>query len=174
MLVPAGADAGRTERFSREDKLIRQQLQEFSVHTRGRGLYEFTDEVVRWVRGTGIGEGLLTLHVRHTSASLVIQENADPEVQRDLERFFTRLVPPGDPIFRHTSEGPDDMPAHVRSALTATTPVHSGQRRRPRARHLAGHLPVRAPRRGAPPSHRRPPVWASRSPALPRSVAPAA
>jgi secondary thiamine-phosphate synthase enzyme len=87
------------------------------------------DEVVRWVRATGIGEGLLTLHVRHTSASLVIQENADPEVQRDLERFFTRMVPPGDPIFRHTSEGPDDMPAHVRTALTATglsIPVSDG------------------------------------------------
>jgi secondary thiamine-phosphate synthase enzyme len=99
------------------------------VATRGRNLYEFTDEVVSWVRGTGVREGLLTLHVRHTSASLLIQENADPEVQRDLERFFDRLVPQGDPIFRHTSEGPDDMPAHVRSALTATSlsiPVHGG------------------------------------------------
>ena len=65
--------------------------------------------------------GLLTLHVRHTSASLTIQENADPQVQSDLLRFLDRLVPDGDPIFRHTSEGPDDMPAHVRSALTATT-----------------------------------------------------
>ncbi len=64
---------------------------------------------------------MLTLHVRHTSASLLIQENADPEVQRDLERFFRRLVPDGDPIFRHTAEGPDDMAAHVRSALTSTT-----------------------------------------------------
>ena len=75
-------------------------------------------------------EGLLTLHVRHTSASLLIQENADPEVQRDLERFFARLVPKGDPLFRHTSEGPDDMPAHVRSALTSTSlsiPVLRGQ-----------------------------------------------
>ena len=125
----AGADVGRAEQSSREGYLIRQELQEFTVHTRGRGLYEFTDEVVRWVRATGIGEGLLTLHVRHTSASLVIQENADPEVQRDLERFFTRMVPPGDPIFRHTSEGPDDMPAHVRTALTATglsIPVSGG------------------------------------------------
>jgi len=108
---------------------VRQQLQEFTIQTRGRSLYEFTDEVVAWVRGTGVDEGLLTLHVRHTSASLVIQENADPEVQRDLERFFTRTVPPGDPIFRHTSEGPDDMPAHVRTALTATSlsiPVSGG------------------------------------------------
>ncbi len=82
------------------------------------------------MRGTGIREGLLTLHVCHTSASLLIQENADPEVQRDLERFFQRLVPSGDPIFRHTSEGPDDMPAHVRSALTSTTlsiPVAGGR-----------------------------------------------
>jgi len=74
-----------------------------------------------WVRETAIGRGLLTLHVRHTSASLVVQENADPQVHHDLERFFARLVPDGDGIFRHTSEGPDDMPAHVRSALTSTT-----------------------------------------------------
>lgn len=73
------------------------------------------------MRRAAFGEGLLSLHVQHTSASLLIQENADPEVQRDLERFFARLVPQGDPIFRHTSEGPDDMPAHVRSALTTTT-----------------------------------------------------
>ncbi len=82
------------------------------------------------MRETKIRNGLLTLHVRHTSASLLIQENADPEVQRDLERYFSRLVPQGDPIFRHTSEGPDDMPAHVRSALTATTlsiPVVDGR-----------------------------------------------
>jgi len=99
------------------------------VSTRGRGLHEITGEVAHWVRGSGIAEGLLTLHVRHTSASLLIQENADPEVQRDLERFLSRLVPPGDPIFRHTSEGPDDMPAHVRAALTATSlsiPVAGG------------------------------------------------
>ena len=91
------------------------------IPTRGKGLVEFTDEVVRWVRLTGIREGLLTLHIRHTSASLVIQENADPEVRADMERFMSRLVPDGDPIFRHTAEGPDDMPSHVRSALTSTT-----------------------------------------------------
>jgi secondary thiamine-phosphate synthase enzyme len=108
---------------------LRQELNEFVLATRGKGLYEFTDEVVTWVRGSGIDQGLLTLHVRHTSASLVIQENADPEVQRDMERFFARLVPEGDRIYRHTSEGPDDMPAHVRSALTSTTlsiPVGGG------------------------------------------------
>ena len=108
---------------------IRQFVNEFSLRTRGRGLHEITGEVAAWVRGCGIAEGLLTLHVRHTSASLLIQENADPEVQRDLERFFSRLVPEGDPIFRHTSEGADDMPAHVRSALTATSlsiPVAGG------------------------------------------------
>jgi secondary thiamine-phosphate synthase enzyme len=86
--------------------------------------------VLAWVQGMDFREGLLTLHVRHTSASLLIQENADPEVGRDLERFFARLVPQGDPIFRHTAEGPDDMPAHVRSALTSTSlsiPVLRGQ-----------------------------------------------
>lgn len=97
--------------------------------TAGRALYEITDRVAGWLRDQEIDAGLLTLHVRHTSASLMIQENADPEVQRDMERFFDRLVPQGDPIFRHTAEGPDDMPAHVRSALTATTlsiPVRGG------------------------------------------------
>ena len=88
---------------------------------RGRGLWEFTDEVASWVRSCAAGTGLLTLHCRHTSASLLIQENADPAVQRDIERFMARLVPEGDRIFEHTSEGPDDMPAHVRSALTSTT-----------------------------------------------------
>jgi secondary thiamine-phosphate synthase enzyme len=73
-----------------------------------------------WVQAGGLANGLLTVFVRHTSASLLIQENADPEVQRDLERFFARLVPDGDRLFEHRSEGPDDMPAHVRSALTQT------------------------------------------------------
>ncbi len=109
---------------------MRQATYEFEIRTTGRGLFAFDREVVAWVRAEGVGEGLLTLHVRHTSASLVIQENADPEVQRDLERFFASLVPDGDPRFRHTSEGPDDMPAHVRSALTSTTlsiPVLDGR-----------------------------------------------
>jgi len=108
---------------------IRQHSTEFVLSSRGKGLIEFTHEVVDWVRSCNLDTGLLTLHVRHTSASLVIQENADPEVCRDMERFMSRLVPDGDRIFRHTSEGPDDMPAHVRSALTSTTlsiPVQGG------------------------------------------------
>ncbi len=100
---------------------MRQAKHEITVETRGGGLYEITRQVIGWVAGTSIREGLLTLHVRHTSASLVIQENADPDVRDDLERFFARLVPRGDPLFRHTVEGPDDMPAHVRAALTATS-----------------------------------------------------
>jgi secondary thiamine-phosphate synthase enzyme len=113
----------------REDRAIRQELNEFVVRTPGRGFTELTGEVLAWVRGTGISEGLLTLHVRHTSASLLIQENADPDVRVDLESFFGRLVPDGDRLFVHTLEGPDDMAAHVRSALTATTlsiPVAGG------------------------------------------------
>lgn len=97
---------------------MRQKTREFSISTRGKGLYEFTHEVVSWVGDSGINTGLLTLHVRHTSASLLIQENADPAVQRDLEAFFSRLVPDGDALFIHTAEGDDDMPAHIRSALT--------------------------------------------------------
>ena len=100
---------------------MRQQSKEFVVATRGKGLVAFTAEVLAWVHSSGIREGLLTLHIRHTSASLVVQENADPDVRGDLERFLSRLVPEGDPIYRHTVEGPDDMPSHVRSALTSTT-----------------------------------------------------
>lgn len=106
-----------------------QAQREFVIQTRGRGLYEFTRDVQNWVRETGIGEGLLTLFCRHTSASLLIQENADPDVQRDLLRFFARLVPDGSPDYVHTIEGPDDMPAHIRSALTCvylSVPVAGG------------------------------------------------
>jgi secondary thiamine-phosphate synthase enzyme len=98
---------------------MRQIHHDFLVSTRGRGFYEITRDVRAWVRDCGIRTGLLVLHLKHTSASLLIQENADPEVRRDLERFFSRLVPDGDPLFRHTCEGEDDMPAHVRTALTA-------------------------------------------------------
>lgn len=99
--------------------MLRQSNHEFTVNTRGRGIHEITELVTAWVEKSGIKNGLLTLHLRHTSASLLIQENADPEVRRDLERFFSRLVPDGDPLFEHTAEGDDDMPAHVRTALTA-------------------------------------------------------
>jgi secondary thiamine-phosphate synthase enzyme len=109
---------------------MRQSQTTLDVTTPGRGLKEITRPVARWVADTGIATGLLTVFIRHTSASLLIQENADPEVQRDLERFFARLVPDGDPLFEHRSEGPDDMPAHVRCALTATqisVPVADGR-----------------------------------------------
>lgn len=105
---------------------------DFSITTRGPGLYEFTDDVARWVSGTG----LLTLMVQHTSASLLIQENADPEVQLDLQNFFSRLVPPTtDPsmsYLTHTYEGPDDMPAHIKAAMLPTQlsiPVTNGKMR---------------------------------------------
>jgi secondary thiamine-phosphate synthase enzyme len=100
---------------------VRRQLaQVLEVRTTGRGLVEITREVARWVEGSGCTLGLLTLFVRHTSASLLVQENADPAVRGDLERWFGRTVPDGDPMFRHDDEGADDMPAHVRSALTQT------------------------------------------------------
>lgn len=102
----------------------------FDIATTGPGLYEFTTEVANWVQGTG----LLTLFIRHTSASLLIQENADPEVQTDLRNYFARLVPPStDPTMAyltHTYEGPDDMPAHIKAALLPTylsIPVMNGQ-----------------------------------------------
>lgn len=92
----------------------------FEIATSGRGFVDITQHVRRWVEACGVADGLLTLFVRHTSASLLIQENADPGVRADLERFFARLVPDGDPLFEHVDEGPDDMPAHVRAALLQT------------------------------------------------------
>lgn len=109
---------------------MRQHLATLTIATTGRGLTEVTDEIVRTLDASGIRDGLLTLFVRHTSASLLVQENADPEVRADLERFFARLVRDGDALFQHRQEGPDDMPAHVRSALTATqlaVPVMRGR-----------------------------------------------
>lgn len=110
--------------------MLRQHQSRIAISTTGRGLVEVTAQVADEVRASGISEGLLTLFVRHTSASLLIQENADPDVRHDLERFFARLVKDGDPLFQHRSEGPDDMPAHVRAALTATQlaiPVCNGE-----------------------------------------------
>src|SRR3954469_8407358 len=110
--------------------MLRQCLHEFVIGTCGRGLYEFTDEVAGWVSQNKFTNGLITLHLRHTSASLLIQENADPDVRRDLESFFARLVRDGDPIFVHTAEGDDDMPAHIRTALTAVNlsiPLQAGR-----------------------------------------------
>jgi len=99
---------------------MRQQTHQIALKTSGRRLYDFTDAVRGWVHGAGMTTGMLTLYIQHTSASLLINENYDPDVVDDLERFFARLVPDGDPLFVHTAEGPDDMPAHVRTALTQT------------------------------------------------------
>jgi secondary thiamine-phosphate synthase enzyme len=96
-------------------------VKQFSVETRGQGLYEITATVQAELRNAKVKEGLCTLFVQHTSASLLIQENADPSAKRDLERWLARLVPEGDPFYTHDAEGPDDMPAHIRAALTATS-----------------------------------------------------
>ena len=109
---------------------MRQALTVLHIQTPGRGFIEITQQVRTWVNDRNITEGLLTVYIRHTSASLLIQENADPSVSRDLERFFARLVPDGDPLFEHRAEGADDMPAHVRTAITQThlsIPMLSGQ-----------------------------------------------
>ncbi len=98
--------------------MFQQALTELTVATRGRGFTEITAEVRRFVRGSGLATGLCTLHLRHTSASLLIQENADPDVRTDFESFFSRLVPDGARGFVHTAEGDDDMSAHIRTALT--------------------------------------------------------
>jgi len=102
----------------------------FVIGTRGRGLYDVTDRVQQIVRGSSVVAGLCTVFIHHTSASLIVSENADPDVLRDLEAFMARLVPEGDPLYRHTAEGPDDMPSHVRSVLTQTSiglPVRDGR-----------------------------------------------
>lgn len=110
--------------------MLRQFQHEISIPTRGRGFYEFTEQVSSLVHDAKVQTGQVTVHVQHTSASLIIQENADPEVRRDFERFFSRLVPDGDEIFEHTAEGEDDMSAHIRTALTAvnvTVPITRGE-----------------------------------------------
>lgn len=133
----------------------------FNIKTSGPGLHEFTADVLRFVGGSGLREGLLTLFVQHTSCSLLVQENADPDVQRDLQEFFRRLVPPSDdPSMKwlaHSTEGPDDMPAHIKAALTSVSlsiPVTDGRpglgswqgiylfehRDRGHARRVLGHL----------------------------------
>ncbi|KQV78735.1 secondary thiamine-phosphate synthase enzyme YjbQ [Rhizobacter sp. Root1221] len=137
--------------------MLQQSGTTLTFDTRGRGLVEVTRPVREWVAAQGLRDGLLTLFVRHTSASLLVQENADPDVRADLDRFFARLVPDGDPLFHHQDEGPDDMPAHVRSALTAvqlSVPLSAGKlvlgtwqgiylwehRTRPHRREIALHL----------------------------------
>ena len=136
---------------------MKQAQDTITVGTRGQGLHEVTAELADWVSRQDIGTGLLTVFCRHTSASLTIQENADTDVQRDLEAFFKRLVKEDPSLYRHTTEGPDDMPAHIRSALTdvsLTIPVSGGRlglgtwqgiylfehRARPHERHLILHL----------------------------------
>ncbi len=133
----------------------------FTLSTHGQGLYEFTREVTDWVAEQGVSTGLLTLFIRHTSASLLIQENADPEVQSDLRNYFARLVPPTtDPsmsYLTHTYEGPDDMPAHIKAAMMPVSlniPITDGRltlgtwqglylfehRDKPHTRQVVGHL----------------------------------
>ncbi|MES2181824.1 MAG: secondary thiamine-phosphate synthase enzyme YjbQ [Pseudomonadota bacterium] len=99
---------------------MRQYSHQIEVKTHGRKLYDITPQVIAWVKETGLRTGLITLYIQHTSASLLINENYDSDVLVDMEAFFNRLVPDGDSLFIHTVEGPDDMPAHIRTALTQT------------------------------------------------------
>lgn len=137
--------------------MMKQAAHILTFHTPGRGLLDITREVQDWVAAQSVATGLLTLFCRHTSASLLIQENAAPAVQRDLETFFSRLAPEGAGLYEHDDEGPDDMPAHLRTALTQTqlsVPLMDGRlalgtwqaiylyehRRRPHQRQIALHL----------------------------------
>ncbi len=109
---------------------MKQFTHRLAIATHGKGLYEFTSEVERWLAACAVQTGLLTLFVQHTSASLMIQENADPDVVADLNTFFSRLVPEDNRLYQHTIEGADDMPAHIRAALTQTQlsiPVTGGR-----------------------------------------------
>lgn len=136
---------------------MQQEQTTFRIQSHGLGLYEFTHKVNEWVAATGIEDGLLTLLIQHTSASLTIQENADPEVQGDLTDALERLAPMNPKLYRHTAEGPDDMPAHIKAALTDTSlsiPVLDGRprlgtwqgiymiehRTAPHLRRIAAHL----------------------------------
>ncbi len=136
---------------------MRQSSHRLTLNTQGRGLYDITGEIAAWVGTQGLDAGLLTLFIQHTSASLTIQENADPDVLKDLDDFLSRLVPDDSRLYRHTMEGPDDMPAHIRAALTQTQlaiPVERGRlalgtwqgiylfehRFRPHSRHVLLHL----------------------------------
>lgn len=110
---------------------MKQAMDELGWRTPGRGLVEVTSEIAGWCAGQEIAEGLLHLFIRHTSASLVIQENADPDVLYDLNRFFDRLAPDDTSLYRHVAEGEDDMPAHIRSALTQTSLAIPVRDRRP-------------------------------------------
>ena len=102
-------------------QIAMQQTQHIlTIRTSGQGLHEITDAIVTWLAEQSVRQGLLTIFIRHTSASLLVQENADPDVQRDLEAFFKKLVPEDLRLYRHTAEGPDDMPAHIKGALTQT------------------------------------------------------
>ena len=109
---------------------MRQLFSEISKKTKGRGLYDITPEVKSWIQNESLLNGLLTMNILHTSASLMVNENYDPDVLIDMENFFSRLVVDGDPHFIHTTEGQDDMPAHIRTALTQTqlsVPIQQGQ-----------------------------------------------
>jgi secondary thiamine-phosphate synthase enzyme len=136
---------------------MKQAHGEVMAGTRGKGLYDITHVVRQWVAKQGIADGLLTVFLQHTSASLTIQENADPDVRRDMLEFYERLVPEATPWFQHTMEGPDDMPSHIRASLTSTSlsiPVKGGapalgtwqgiyvfeHRTAPERRHVLLHL----------------------------------
>jgi secondary thiamine-phosphate synthase enzyme len=109
---------------------VQQSIHRLQIPTRGKGLYEITAQIAGWLRTSDVRTGLLTVFVQHTSASLTIQENADPDVVHDLNAFFNRLAPEDNSLYRHTCEGPDDMPAHIRAALTLTQlsiPVEQGR-----------------------------------------------
>ena len=135
---------------------MHQATHTLTLQTKGRGLYEFTDKVLRWLGGEKFSTGLLTVYCRHTSASLLIQENADPDVQTDLQNYFEEIAPESD-RYIHSAEGPDDMPAHLRAALTQTSlsiPIVEGRpvlgtwqgiylfehRTRPHAREIVLHV----------------------------------
>lgn len=136
---------------------MKQAQLELKVLTKGKGLYDITRRIAPWAAEQGIRTGLLTVFISHTSASLTIQENADPDVQRDIAEFFERLVPENTPWFRHTIEGPDDMPSHIRAVLTSpqlSVPVRAGRlalgiwqaiyvfehRSEPQSRNVVAHL----------------------------------
>ena len=137
--------------FSPSEIFMKQAHHMLTIRAQNQGLMEITRDIAEWVVEQDVGEGLLTVFIRHTSASILIQENADPDVQRDLEIFMAKLVPEDPHAYRHDSEGPDDMPAHIKGALTSITSHHMmlgtwqgiylfEHRRAPRDREIILHL----------------------------------
>ena len=146
-IVSSGRTRKRHKKHKRTKKkkkkkieYMQQVFHEIMLKTKGQGFYDFTEKTLGWLNEQKINNGILNINILHTSASLVIQENADPDVLYDLKNFFDKLVPMDDKLYKHTTEGKDDMPAHIKSALTNKSTNIKSKKQKTYARHLARTL----------------------------------